>query len=672
MKPVFFLLIFLNLLFSSSGGYGEEKELIVLGDRNYPPHEFIDSSGNPAGFNIDLIKAVAREMGFPVRINLCEWKVARESLENGKCDIISGMFYSEDRDLLVDFSIPHSFVSGAVFLPADSAVKSFEELKDKKVLVQNSDILHDFAVNNNFSNLTTTDYQANALVLLSKGNYDGALVARSQGLYIAKQLKLGNLKVLDRPLFTKEYCFAVAEGNLKLLSLLNEGLRILKETGEYKKIYDKWFGIIEQDSFDFRRLIKYLVFIVLSFLVLILFSFIWLWLLNAKVKAKTSELQAEITERKKIEKALRESEEKHRGLLEQLNEAVYHMSIPDGKYLYVSKAAESIFGYSAQELMNCPMMIRKIIAPEFMDYFDVEWHRLINGVVSPSYTYKIIDKEMKERWIHQNNSGVYDDNGLITGIIGCCENITVRIKAEQERESLIKKLEEQNEELERFTYTVSHDLKSPLTTIQGFISVLKNEYMKGDYHNAQQYFDRILNSTNRMYEMLCELLEFARLGRLAMTREEFDFKSLVKEVIDCLSLEIRGNKRSFRISDALPYVYADRKRMAEVMTNLFENALKFTNGVSDSPIDIGICRRDSEDVFFVKDNGIGIDPKYREKIFELFTKLDSSSNGNGVGLSIVKRIIELHGGTIWVESEPNKGSTFFFTIPRHDMPAKPV
>jgi|GEM_PF-2290523 len=670
MKVFFLQFLFSLFLCSLSMGYEYKKEITALGDKDYPPHEFIDSSGKPSGFTTDLLKAVAGEMGFKVKIALCDWKDARDALENGKCDIVS-MCYSADRAKYLDFSVPHSHLLGAIFVKTPSNIKSIKDIRNKRVLVQEKNILHDYMLKNNFSKITAVTSDEKAIIMLSKGDYDCALVFRSNALYMIKKLRINNVKELEKqyykePFIPVDYCFAVKHENAPLLSTLNEGLRIIKVKGIYKKIYDKWFGILEPEPFPFRKFIKYSLLVISPFLLVILFSFAWVKTLNKKVAQKTAELQEEIAERKKIENALRASEEKHRVLIENMNEAVYHMSIPDGNFIYLSKKMETVFGYNL-ELLENNLFKKNIVHPEFLDYFYVEWNKLINGIVSPSYTYKIIDSEGKERWIHQNNAGIYGEDGKTTGIIGCCENITDQVKAQEERESLINKLEEQNEELERFTYTVSHDLKSPLTTIQGFVNLLKNESEINNLKNLSHYLERISNSTNKMYNMLCELLEFSRLGRVNNTKTTFNFRELIFEVIDSLSIVIANKKPNFIIDQEFPDICADRIRITEVMVNLIENAIKFTSNNLQPEIEIGNRKNDHETIFFVRDNGIGIDQKYKTKIFELFSKLDPSTSGNGVGLSIVKRIVELNGGRIWIESELNWGTTFFFTLPTSEI-----
>ena len=244
--------------------------------------------------------------------------------------------------------------------------------------------------------------------------------------------------------------------------------------------------------------------------------------------------------------------------------------------------------------------------------------------------------------------------------------------AETERESLIRELENKNTELERFTYTVSHDLKSPLITIKGFLGFLENDTKSGNIDRLKADIQRISNATDKMQRLLNELLDLSRIGRLKNEPEIIPFEALAREALDLVAGTIQANNVKVEIQTGMPDVYGDRQRLLEVAQNLLDNAAKFMGKQSDPRVEIGQRGEDAErgmPVFFVQDNGIGISPEYFERVFGLFNKLDAGTDGTGVGLAIVKRIVELHGGRIWVESEAGSGSTFFFTLPvaeRHE------
>jgi len=242
--------------------------------------------------------------------------------------------------------------------------------------------------------------------------------------------------------------------------------------------------------------------------------------------------------------------------------------------------------------------------------------------------------------------------------------IIERHNMEVERENFIQELNRKNAELERFTYTVSHDLKSPLVTIKGFLGFLKKDLVANREDRIQKDFSRIEEATLKMGTLLSELLELSRIGRIINQPEQVDLVKLTEETLEILDGRIREQNIMVIVSPDLPLVCADRPRLAEVVENLIDNAAKYMGKQPKPLIEIGSLQAKNEIVIFVRDNGIGIEPKYHAKIFGLFEKLDSTSEGTGIGLALAKRIIETHGGRIWVESEGlGKGSTFCFTIP---------
>lgn len=243
--------------------------------------------------------------------------------------------------------------------------------------------------------------------------------------------------------------------------------------------------------------------------------------------------------------------------------------------------------------------------------------------------------------------------------------LDIRQRIQKEHEELIKELESKNAELERFTYTVSHDLKSPLVTINGFLNYLQSETAKNDPERFEHDKERIQEAVDKMHILLGELLELSRIGRIANPSQSIPFDELVGDTLKLTQgqLDLKGIR--LEIHPGLPAVYGDRQRLTEVLQNLVDNASKFMGSQTNPRIEIG-SEGDENDmpIFYVRDNGVGIPKELQERIFGLFEKLDPKSEGSGVGLAIVKRIIEVHGGRIWVEGEPGKGSTFLFTLPR--------
>ncbi|HNB37611.1 MAG TPA: ATP-binding protein, partial [Anaerolineales bacterium] len=236
-----------------------------------------------------------------------------------------------------------------------------------------------------------------------------------------------------------------------------------------------------------------------------------------------------------------------------------------------------------------------------------------------------------------------------------------------ERKKLITELEAKNTELERFNYTVSHELKSPIVTIKGFLGSVEKDIRENNFEAAKKDFPRISKATDNLYRTLSDLLELSRLGHTVNEFEEVDLTRLAHEAMETIHARIQAKRVKVHISSQMPKVRGDRLRLHEVFENLIDNASKYTGSQQFPQIEIGV-RMEEPPVIFIHDNGLGVDPKYHETIFGLFNKLDNNSEGTGIGLAIVKRIIETHGGKIWVESEgPGKGSTFCFTLPVHSL-----
>ena len=279
---------------------------------------------------------------------------------------------------------------------------------------------------------------------------------------------------------------------------------------------------------------------------------------------------------------------------------------------------------------------------------------------------------VETRWIRKDGESIdvllsstpLDPNDLSAGVTFTALDISERKQSERQRETLISELEAKNAELEQFTYTVSHDLKSPLITIKGFVGLLKKNMQRGKEKRIQEDMKRISDAADRMEQLLDDLLELSRIGRITSPSEGVPFGDLVREALEMLAGELEARGITIEIGTGLPVIYGDRLRLRQVLQNLLDNAIKFTGNQQKPSIQVGAERFNNEDVFYVRDNGKGIDPKYHDKVFGLFDRLDPNTSGTGIGLAIAKRIVEIHGGRIWIDSKGSgQGSTFYFTVP---------
>ena len=418
-----------------SRGMDPEGGITVRGDRAYPPYEY-NEKGKPTGFNVEILKAVCAIMGYKPQIELGPWNEVRNDLEQGRIDMITGMYYSQERDKVVDFSSPHIVVTHGIFVKKGSSISSINDIKEKRVAVQEGDIMHDYVLSQKIGrDIITAPDQIDVLRLVNEDKADCALMPKIQGLYYARKMGLHAIVTVGPPILPREYCFAVREGDSNLLAGLNEGLTILKATGEFDRIHRKWFGMYEYEPATIA-IRKFVLWVALPLILLLFMAYMWTRILKRQVQIQARALMA--------------SEQRFSGLLDRLNEVVYRMSIPEGKYEYCSQAALHILGYSAEEVLGNPLLIRNIIHPDWRPMFREEWKRLLQGKVCPTFEYQIIDKKGRERWIFQTNTGVYDEDGKIIALEGCCTDITDRKIAEnqvQEHLSFLRHLTRVEQEL---------------------------------------------------------------------------------------------------------------------------------------------------------------------------------------------------------------------------------
>lgn len=227
-----------------------------------------------------------------------------------------------------------------------------------------------------------------------------------------------------------------------------------------------------------------------------------------------------------------------------------------------------------------------------------------------------------------------------------------------------RELERQNAELERFTYSVSHDLRAPLVTIKGFIGLLQKDIDSGKGETVQSDIKQISDATDNMARQLDELLELSRVGRLVNPPVEINLNEMTASVVAMFSESIAENDVNVKIDPEMPVAYGDTGRIFEVFQNLVGNAIKFAHSKDVSVIEIGAEESDGKVICHVRDNGVGIEAEYLERVFNLFERLDPQIQGTGIGLALAKRIVEFHDGKIWAESEGlGQGSTFWFSLP---------
>jgi PAS domain S-box-containing protein len=364
---------------------------------------------------------------------------------------------------------------------------------------------------------------------------------------------------------------------------------------------------------------------------------------------------SDISDRRSSEEKLKVSEELYRHLTELAPNAITVADV-SGVIRMLNPRSLQLFGLD-QLSEAIGSSIFEWVSPQSTESAVAAFEELLLKGSIAGLDLTLLRKDGSEFISEVSASVLQNAQGQPGLIIFVVFDVTQKRQAERE-------LHQKNIDLEQFIYTVSHDLRSPLVTVKTFLGYLENDISTRNQERVAQDLQYIHSAADKMKLLLDELLELCRIDRVESTPVTITLREIVAEVLDLLAGTIDDRCIDIRLPEADLALSGDRSRFCQVWQNLVENAIKYSQSNADVQIEIGVQQANGKTVFFVRDNGIGIAPQYRDKIFGLFEKLDASSSGAGIGLAMVRRIIEKYGGRIWVESDgENSGSCFFFTLP---------
>lgn len=371
---------------------------------------------------------------------------------------------------------------------------------------------------------------------------------------------------------------------------------------------------------------------------------------------------------------LKKSEENYRTLVQSANSIILRFDTT-GTITFVNEYARNFFGYTTEELVGQHLV--GTIVPEY-DSSGKNLREKIGDLIRNPEKYELsenenIKKDGSRAWIAWTNRPLSDTDGNRVGVLSIGNDISRLKEVEKEIQDLNSELEERvadrtrkltdvNRNLESFTYSVSHDLRAPLRAISGYTSILLQD-LPDIPDKDRKYLELLRRNAHDMGKLIDDLLNFSRVGQRPLQREQVFTSAIIQDILRDIRHDPAYSRVEFRVGD-LPSCHADPLFVKQVFTNLISNALKFTRTRDMPEIEIGSLVQDGRQMFSVRDNGVGFDMRYSQKIFGVFERLhdEKEYEGTGVGLAIVHRIIEMHGGIIRVESEPGKGTTFLFTF----------
>jgi PAS domain S-box-containing protein len=387
--------------------------------------------------------------------------------------------------------------------------------------------------------------------------------------------------------------------------------------------------------------------------------------LEQRVTARTSELASTNSELLNTQELLRMAHKVARigtfDLNKQTNTAIW------------SPEMQEMYGITTGQFDQRIETWRAMIHPADLAQADMLSARAQSEGQSLQVEFRITRPDGQVRWMASRARFIFDSGGKLARIVGVNLDITEQRNRQEEITALNATLEQRvaertaelvrsNKELESFSYSVSHDLRAPLRHIDGFARILNEEFAAELPEEGRHFLDRILNATTHMGHLIDDLLNLARIGRKEINRQDVRMNELVKQSL--ADLNIDGERTIEWRVEALPALNCDPGLLKLVFTNLLANAAKFTQKRSAAVVEVGSLLIDGEPALFVRDNGVGFDPQYADKLFGVFQRLHRQEEfpGTGIGLATVQRIVHRHGGRIWAESAPDRGATFYFTL----------
>lgn len=365
----------------------------------------------------------------------------------------------------------------------------------------------------------------------------------------------------------------------------------------------------------------------------------------------------DITERKIAEEKLRAASLYARRLIEASLDPLVTISA-DGKITDVNQATEDVTGYMREQL----------IGSDFSDYFTepekarAGYKQVFTEGYVKDYPLAIRHKDGKITDVLYNATVYQNEEGEVQGVFAAARDITERIAMENELRQTLEKLKQSNAELEQFAYVASHDLQEPLRMVASYVQLLERRYKDKLDSDADEFIGYAVDGANRMRALIDDLLTYSRVGRLGKPFEPTNLEKTMELVLQNLSASI-ADSGAIVTYDKLPVIVADGGQLVQLFQNLIGNAIKF-HGKEPPRIHVSAKDKGTEYQFSVSDNGIGIDPQYFDHLFRIFQRLHTREeySGSGIGLAICKKIVERHGGHIWIESQVGKGSTVYFTL----------
>jgi PAS domain S-box-containing protein len=693
-----YLILFLFFICSLLGVNTVFSQRVYVGVYQNSPKIFIDDSGNPSGIFIELLEEIAAKENWELEYISGSWSECLKNLEEGKIDLMPDVAYSEERDELFDFhNIPVLESWSRIYASSESDISDLGDLNGKRIAVLKGSIQEEIfrQLMNGFGyevTLIPASSLTEAFEIASNAQADAAIANHLFGDYYSQEFGLLRTTIDFNPV--KLYFATANESNAELLQTIDNYLEKWKkqEDSPYYSTLGRWEG---EEGFTIP---SYIYWILGTLAGILLFSVFLVVLLRHQVKIKTSHLEKSVQEKNYALEELRKSEKRYRFISEHVSDVIWMVN-SDLNYTYVSSSIKDLLGYTPEEFLS--LNFGDTLSPRSKKYVKniiQQEMKIVEANENKPERRRIIEFEQNHKegfsiWVESTMVFLREKDGEISGILGISRDISNRKQAEEEaikqRVKLEKLVEERtaelqmkNEELRKsnlrlkeidrlksiFLANMSHELRTPLNSIIGFTGILF-QGMSGELKPEQKkQLSMVRNSANHLLALINDVLDVSKIeaGRLDFSPENIRLNDVVNEVIETTSYmaDKKGLKLEKEIHSDIS-IYSDRRRIKQILMNLLSNAIKFTD---KGEVKIKLSLDDDKTAkIAVIDTGIGIKKEDFKLLFQPFQQVDMSRTkkheGTGLGLHLSKKLANLLGGDITVESEYGKGSKFILRFP---------
>lgn len=637
VKFILVLLIALNIS-NASFSYNivieetiKDDVILIGGDNDYPPYEFIDQNGTYRGFNIDIVRAIADVMDLEIQLIPLPWELAMKGLEDGDLDVIQGMTISDTRLKKFAFTEKTTINSQNIFVRTNTTyISDLIDLYGHRISFQKYDVNVEHI--KAFSSIEFLEYenQSGAINALLNFKSDAFIGNRATGVYnLQKMKKLNEVKIVGDPILETKYAIATRIENQELLDVFNEGLLIIKENGEYDKIYNKWFG--ESFSDNSEKLLKSLVVVVIIlFVVLIVFQIIVL--INRRLKEEVDNRTKELTFKQlELEKTNRE-----KGNI--IN------TIESGIIAFNSNLEVTLFNSSSEEILDKEIYIGQNWDNLSFDDYNIDGIDELDDTGSYRKNVSFLNFSGEKRYVDYAISKIPGPEG-IEGTILFLHDYT----SEKMLQDIISH-DDKITTLGRLLAGITHEIKNPLNSIKNYVERLP---AKKDDPEFLALFERVVDEeVNRLSSMVTNVLDFSKNGEITVA--EVSIEDVIENILLLFKVKIVETRVKIAYDVKNVNIRADIQQIKQILINIILNSIEALDYDGTGKIDISSYETEGKVHVVIKDNGYGIPEELIDRVFDPF--YTSKEEGYGVGLYITKQLVTSNEGQIQIDSSEDDGT----------------